>query len=95
MRERYIIGVRQDKQERYIKKLAVLDDLSRENYLVLSRQEVVQEIKDQLYVYYTALENGSDKYYSREAKVILYKDIYLTTKGNETEGDNLGNLPEF
>lgn len=67
--------------------------------LTYNRQEVVNSIEDENgnNRWYTC-EETSENHYSRRAEIHVYRtanDAFIRTDRNETEEDNLGDLPDF
>ena len=84
MEIRYIIGVSYDDSRNHITEL---DREYNSDCARVSRKEVVDEIFRGI-PYRTKLGNST-------AKITIYDEKYLTTEGNFTKRDNLGELPEF
>lgn len=61
----------------------------------LLRSQVVDLIKAGHQVYTAFVTRGADGYdwWQQRARVVLFRDVYITTEGNHTTRDNLDELP--
>ncbi|WP_288081622.1 DUF3892 domain-containing protein [Pseudomonas sp.] len=97
MADFYITDVRYDKAHARIDWVRVREDLGRDKvgpWRMVPRQFIVDLIRMGKVSFQTKTQdrNGAWK---NGASVEVYADEFLTTEGNRTEKDNLGELPEF
>lgn len=61
----------------------------------LLRTQVVELIKagHQVYTAFVTRDANGNDWWQQRARVVLFRDVYITTEGNNTTRDNLDELP--
>lgn len=71
--------------------------LSSANTLTATREQVLRWLQDRVYIVYTARHDPKHKSIWDRGDIVepTKNRLFITTKGNETTTDNLGNLPSI